>query len=410
MDFLLNRYRNLSMLLVVIFAQLLLLAYQVKSDKDIPLIRVWAVTGITPIARVIEAVRSHSVGFVEDYFVLLKVRDENRRLKEESGRMKMENQFLRAELSMADRVKALAGFQERTPSKTIAARVIATGTGANSKVVFIDRGSSNGIMRGMAVVTPDGIVGKVTAAYPTAAQVMLATDPSFAAGVISQKNRVHGTLRGQGRSDCQVDYVQNEETVEVGEWFYTSGDDRIFPKGMPVGQVRVVRQGKNFSKEIYLVPSGLQSGVEEVLVVVEGVHQEIPQIKTAATGEVALLPPPPESGKDAAAAPAGPGTEADKLRERYRRIGEAQNHPYGDGVGRTPNFNIDPDAVKKPAPAAGGQPAGAAQKPAGSPPANTPAPAEARPASAKPPAVKPDGATRATPPAPKPKPAPPAVQ
>ena len=86
-------------------------------------------------------------------------------------------------------------------------------------------------MRGMAVVTPDGIVGKVLDSYPTASQVLLITDPSFAAGVISQKNRVHGTIKGQGQSKCHVDYVQNEEKVDVGEMFYTSGDDRIFPEG-----------------------------------------------------------------------------------------------------------------------------------------------------------------------------------
>ena len=53
----------------------------------------------------------------------------------------------------------------------------------------------------MAVITPDGIVGKVVDAYPTASLVLLITDPTFAAGVISQKNRVHGTLKGQGHSD-----------------------------------------------------------------------------------------------------------------------------------------------------------------------------------------------------------------
>jgi rod shape-determining protein MreC len=408
MEFLLNRYRNLSVLLVVIFAQLLLLAYQVKGDQDVRLIRVWAVTAITPVARVIEAIRSHTVGFVQDYFVLLRVRDENRRIKDDLGRMKMENQFLKNELAMADRVKALASFQERTPSRTIAARVIATGTGANSKVVFIDRGSSSGVMRGMAVVTPDGIAGKITASYPTAAQVMLITDPSFAAGVISQKNRVHGTLKGQGRSDCIVDYVQNEETVEVGEWFYTSGDDRIFPKGMPVGQVKVARAGNNFRKDIYLIPSGLQNGIEEVLVVVEGVHEEIPEMK-AASGAVSLLPAPHETANHApVSATAGAGTDADKLRERYKRIGEAQNLTYGEGVYRTPNFNIDPDAVKKPAspaPGAAAKPPAGAVKPSaetGPPARNPPDAAETKPAVAKP--VSPAPAV------PKPKPAPPAIQ
>ena len=71
----------------------------------------------------------------------------------------------------------------------------------------------------------------------------------FAAGVISQKNRVPGQLKGQGNPNCLIDYVQNEEKVDVGEWFFTTGTERIFPKGLPAGQVTAVRNGKDF-KEI----------------------------------------------------------------------------------------------------------------------------------------------------------------
>ena len=114
----------------------------------------------------------------------------------------------------------------------------------------MDRGTASGVQQGMAVVTPDGIVGKVIAAYPTASQVLLITDPDFAAGVVSQKNQARGTLKGQGTPQCQVDYVPNEQKVEAGEWFYTSGDDRIFPRGFPVGIVKAVRPGQHF-KEIW---------------------------------------------------------------------------------------------------------------------------------------------------------------
>ncbi|MCX6620192.1 MAG: rod shape-determining protein MreC, partial [Acidobacteria bacterium] len=262
MEFLLNRFRNLTVLLLVIFAQLILLAYQVKTNQDVTLLRVWSVTAITPLARVLEAFRSSTVGFVRDYFVLVDVRDENKKLKGTVDRLKLKNQALAEQLSTADRVRALQIFQERSPSKTIAARIIANGTGANSKVVFIDRGSTAGIERGMPVITPDGIVGKVLASYPTASTVLLVTDPSFAAGVISQKNRVRGTIKGQGHGTATVDYIQNEEKLDPGEWFYTSGDDRIFPKGLPVGQVTVARPGRG-RKEVFVNPSGMQNGLEE---------------------------------------------------------------------------------------------------------------------------------------------------
>ena len=135
--------------------------------------------------------------------MLRDVRSENKQMREEMGRLKLENQFLKTELSTADRAKALAAFSAKSPSKMVAARIIGTGTGANNKVIFIDRGSNAGVQKGMGVVTPDGIVGNVLAAYPTASKVLLVTDPGFAAGVISQKNRVRGVLKGLGYGRCR---------------------------------------------------------------------------------------------------------------------------------------------------------------------------------------------------------------
>jgi rod shape-determining protein MreC len=355
MEFFLNRYRNLTVLLLAILAQLVLLAYQVKSHGEVRLIRVWAVGAVTPLARALETGRSGISGFFSDYFVLLDVREENKRIKKELDRIQMENQYLRTELDTADRAKSLSIFQAHSPSKTVAAHIIGNATGSSTDVL-VDRGSTSGVQRGMAVITPDGIVGKVVSVYPMACYVLLVTDPSFAAGVESQKHRVHGTLKGQGGSKVIVDYVQNEETVEPGEWFYTSGDDGIFPKGLPAGPVTVVRQGKSL-KEIYVTPSGSQSGLEEVLIVVEGVHAPIPNAP-APSEPVHLLPPPPsEPGADATPAPAQlvPLSDADRVVEKYRKIGEAEKHVYGERGTGAPNYNLVPDspdaaAARKPPP------------------------------------------------------------
>src|ERR1700691_1663983 len=366
MDFFLSRYRHLTVLLIVITAQLLLIAYQVRTNRDVPLIRVWAVTAVTPAEQGLEFVRRYTWGFVEDYFVLLNVHSANVKLRRENGQLKIENNYLKSELSTADRARALSVFEARSPSKTVAARVIGNGTGANSKVVFVDRGSTSGVESGMAVVTPDGIVGKVVEAYPTASLVMLITDPTFAAGVVSQKNRVRGTLKGQGHAEALVDYVQNEEHVDIGEWFYTSGDDRIFPKGFPVGQVTAAPNGKTF-KEIYVSPSGMQGGVEEVLIVLQGVHQEVPGGE-AASPAYTILAAPVTTGAAAAQTPQGapqaapePGTlvtDADRLRAIYKEAGIEQKHTYGEGPPGTkpPDFTKIPSVHGVPPPNAAAQP------------------------------------------------------
>jgi rod shape-determining protein MreC len=382
MESFLNRYRNITVLLLVIFAQLVLLAVQVKNDKDMRMIRVWTVTAITPVARIIEGVRGGGAGLLRNYVTLRNTDAENRRLREELNRYKLENIFLKNELATADRAKALQIFQSHTPSKTLAATVFGIGTGSNSKVVFVDQGSVAGVQRGMAVVTPDGIVGKVKFAYPASSEVLLVTDPDFAAGVVSQKNQVRGTLKGQGTPMCIVDYVPFEEKVDLGEWFYTSGDDRIFPRGHPVGVVKSVRNGPQY-KEIVVEPSGMQRGVEDVLIIVEGVHMEIPDAPPA--GQPVYIAPPPPAAASAAAAPppsqtAPPATEADKLKAQYQAVGEAQKKVFGVGLpGSTP-----PDFTKlgqAPAPNASG-PAGPNPKPPeGAAPKQPPSPAPAAPPS-----------------------------
>ena len=399
MDTLLSRYRNVTVLLLVIFAQLILLAYQVKNDKDVRLIRLWAVTAVTPLARGIEGARGGTAGFFQNYFMLRDARTENERIKSELGRLKLENQFLKTELATADRAKALSAFVSHTPSKMLAARIIGTSTGASGSAVFVDRGSISGVEKGMAVVTPDGIVGKVLASYPTASQVLLVTDPSFAAGVISQKNHVRGVLKGLGHGNCRVDYVQTEEKVDSGEWFYTSGDDRIFPKGMPAGQVTSTHPANPY-KEITVDPSGLASGLEEVLIILESVHQEVPDIKTVTAGPMYVAPVPPPgpgdgpvmAGGSPAMGAAGAGntarieTDADRIHQRYKEIGEAENHKFGEGPpgSKPPDFNVQVTADGR-------------VVPPGSSAAQKDAPATAPPKSAESATQKPGGALAAPP-------------
>jgi rod shape-determining protein MreC len=320
----------------------------------VPLVRAWAITAVAPAASAIEGVRNGTTGFFSNYFALRDAREQSRKFHSEVDRLRLENQFLKNELASAQRAEGLAGFQARTPSKMIGARVIGTTAGVGGKSVLIDRGNASGVHKGMAVVTPDGIVGRVLAVYPFASQVLSVTDPGFAAGVESQKNRVHGVLKGLGNGTTKIDYVPIGQKVENGEMFYTSGEDRVFPKGLPVGRVTSVKDGSNF-QEISVDPTGVENAPEEVLVIVNPVHQEIPEAPPSDT-PVFLSPDVKResqqegaSGEEEAHVPSG--TQADKLMEQYRKIGEAQKHKFGEGLPGTPppNFNLKVPGVNAPA-------------------------------------------------------------
>ena len=359
MESLLNRYRGLTLLLVVLFAQLILVAYQVKTDHDVRLIRVWAVSTMLPPARLLAAVRTATTQFFSNYFLLVGAKEENRRLTAELDKLKMENRYLRSELGTAERAGPLSMFQASIPSATVAARVIGAGSGVNARAVFVDRGSSSGVKAGMAVITPDGVVGKVTAAYPSASQVLLIIDQGFSAGVVSAKEHVEGIVKGRGGPECRVAYVRNDEKIAVGEWFYTSGEDRIFPRGLPVGRVKSVGGDKVY-KEIVLAPSGMARGLEEVLIVTGAVHQSIPD-EQPATATAPLLPPPITQAPAAAPAegqpakPASLGTDADRLLEQYKKRAQSRGGAYGDNPeGLKP---AEPSGGSGQAPARGATPA-----------------------------------------------------
>ncbi len=393
MEALLSRFRNLTVLLVAVVAQLLYLAYQIKTNGEERLIRVWAVTAVTPMAGIVEAVRHNTIGFLEDYFILLDVREQNRKLKSANDRLRMENIFYRNQLTTAEHARALVQFESQTPSKTVAARVIGNSTVASAKAVFIDRGSTSGVETGMAVVTPEGIVGKVVAVYPLVSQVLLVTDPTFKVGVESQKGHVHGVLNcGSGK--CIIEQIQNEDKVESDEWFYTSGEDRIFPKGFPVGRVISSQPGQGM-REIKLNLSGAPAGAEEVLVVLQGVHQPIPSTAPVEDDLSARsLPPPPSEGGTDAPIAAKPQTEADKILQKYVVFGKEQSHVYGAIGSTVPNFNVKTAAEVKPSASTAVPPAVATPAPAppailGSRPTGVPKPIPAQAERAKSPQAMP---------------------
>lgn len=357
METLLTRYRNLTVLLIVVVAQLLFLAYQVKANKDDRLIRVWAVSTVTPMAGGVDAVRHNTVGFLQDYFILLDVRDQNRKLKAENDKLRLDNIYYRNQLTTAEHAHALSVFQQQTPSKTITARVIGNSTVATAKAVFIDRGSTSKIEKGMAVVTPEGIVGKVIAVYPLVSQVLLVTDATFKVGIESQKNHVHGILNC-GSGHCIVEQVQDEDKLDAGEWFFTSGEDRVFPRGFPVGTVISSQPGAPGAgmRDVRLSLSGQPGGVEAVLVVLDGVHQEIPTGPVMTEANSVTLPMPPSENKDKATAEVEQvQTDADKVLTKYQGLGKDQGHVYGAQGSNMPNFNPKPaaaDSTPKEAPAA----------------------------------------------------------
>jgi len=309
MESVLGRYRNLTILVGVLFLQVLGLAVQVKRAGDpenTRLIRIWAVDAITPFERILVWAQQSSGNLWHNYFYLRGVRAENRQLKQEIERMRLEQVRLSEDAEQAHRLQKLLAFKEQVIGKTLPAQVIGTSGSDLSQCIYIDKGSDDGVKPDMAVITADGIVGKVLHVYPTTAQVLMINDQTSGVGAMLEKSRLQGVLKGTPDGSIVLERVMADEKVSPGDTVISSGGDQIFPKGMPVGTVTKASPGHELFLNIQVKPAADLSRLEEVLVVTEKQERTL---AVEGTGRVRAadilaqrLPSVPDKPPDAAAA------------------------------------------------------------------------------------------------------------
>jgi len=309
MENLLSRYRNVSILVAILFAQVLGLAIQVRrtsENESNRLIRVWATSAITPFERIIVWAQGSTGSLWRNYIYLRGVRQENRDLKYEIENLRVEQVRLRDDAEQARRLQSLLGFKEHFISKTVAAQVIGSSGSDYSRSVFIDKGSNEGIRKDMAVITADGVVGKILRADSGTSQVLLLDDQSSGVGAILEGSRLQGVLRGTPVGEVVLEKVLSDEQVQPGERVMTSGGDQIFPKGLPAGVVTSVTRGPEAFLNIRVRPAANLGRLEEVLVITEQ-HEKAPEEGISLTRAADILSQRLPSVPDKPVAPATPG-------------------------------------------------------------------------------------------------------
>jgi rod shape-determining protein MreC len=299
-----SRQRPLTLLAIVIGLQVLLLAFQIKRDHDVRLVRVWAVDILTPLQRSGTWMISSVHGVWAHYIDLRRTRVEDERLQSELGRLQLRNRELESRAVEADRLAVLLGFHTANPNvPMVAAQVIGANADASSRTIFINRGDTDRLRKNMAVITPDGIVGKVVEVYQDTSQVLLITDRESGVGALFSGSRTHGVIKGMSEPYLLMDYVINEEKVTPGQEILTSGEDQIFPKDLLIGTVVRSKNGNPFSV-INVRPAARLDRLEEVLVLLT--RRDTPNQKKA---EPAVAPVPTAgAATPSAAAPAAPVT------------------------------------------------------------------------------------------------------
>ena len=191
------------------------------------------------------------------------------------SRLQLEQAGLLEDARQGQRLQSLLAFKEHYIYSTVPAQVIGTAGTDQSRILYIDKGAKDGLKPDMAVITPDGIVGKLKDVFAHTSQVLVISDQTSGAGVLLESTRLRGVLRGNALGQPQIINMLPDERVKPGERVITSGGDQIYPRGLPVGVVdKVVADTQNPPYiDIVIKPAANLGHLEELLVITQASDQ-----------------------------------------------------------------------------------------------------------------------------------------
>jgi len=268
--FLFRRYTFLIFIVFLLLLALILMSLRVKQRKGIDFFDALLIEGCSPFLKASTFVIHTVQGIFQNYVFLVSLQEENTLLKQRVVELQKEIGELRETALAKERVQNLLQFREKISLSMIAAEVIGQDPSSWFKSVTINKGEKDGVRKGMAVISPEGVIGQILKTGPYHSTVLLITDYNSAIDSVVQRTRAKAIVEGKGENRCQLKYLLRTEEVTVGDIVVTSGLNGNFPKGLMVGEIRKVEKaGQGIFQNAELAPSVDLAKLEEVLIITE---------------------------------------------------------------------------------------------------------------------------------------------
>ena len=264
---LLIRHKRLLITAAILLVGFLTYALNLRNREHAnPLER--GVMSITaPLAGLVAALNNMTGHLWSDYLDLLEVRRENvdlrKSVKSLNERIVAGNEAVLANA----RLKALLDLKGTLAAPSIAVSVIGEDSSAWFKTLVVNRGLADGLQEGMPVLAAGGVVGRLVKVASHSSRVLLLTDHASAIAALVQRSRARGVVRGAGGGRCSMEFTVRDDDVKVGDTVISSGIGGVFPKGLPIGEVTMVKKGEyGVFQTIEVRPTVNIGRLEEMLV------------------------------------------------------------------------------------------------------------------------------------------------
>ncbi len=269
-NFLFRKYAIPTVILLLLLSALILISLRVKERKGVAFMDGLLMEICSPFQQGATSVINKIKGVWKGYLFLVHVHRENERLKKQIAELQREKNQMKEAALAHERLRKLLEFKENILPMAIAAEVVGRDPSSWFKSVTINKGEQDGVRKGMAVISPEGVIGQILKTAPSHSVVLLITDYNSAVDAIVQRTRAKAIVEGRGENRCQLKYLLRAEDVAVGDKVITSGLVGNFPKGVMIGEVKKVdKKGHGIFQHAELLPSVDFTRLEEVLVVKE---------------------------------------------------------------------------------------------------------------------------------------------
>jgi rod shape-determining protein MreC len=269
------RIRALALLGIVAGVCLVLLTLQMRGRSVGASDALAVVT--TPIQTVLARVNRATLGVWGTYRDWKNVRAENRRLRDETQRLRVEALRVTETDAENQRLRRLLTLKESLPLETMAGEIIAREWGGWVRSLTINRGRGDAVARLTAVIAPDGLVGRIVDVRAGSSVVQVLTDPASTVGAHVVRTRTPGIIEGEPRGTLRFKYMARDGSgIQVGDVVVTSGLGGLFPGGIPIGRVRTIDdRGSALFSYAQVTPAVDFARIDEVLLLTGGAARDV---------------------------------------------------------------------------------------------------------------------------------------
>jgi rod shape-determining protein MreC len=231
----------------------------------------------TPPQMVLAKLHRGAVTLWREYVDWKSAHRDNVSLRSENERLRLQALRVLETQQENERLRRMLALRERLPLRTLTGEIIGREAGGWVRSITVNRGRGDGLTSQMAVIVPDGLVGRIVRVQPGVSVVQLLNDPASTVGAVVQRTRTAGLVEGEPGGAIRFKFMARDgASITRGDLIVTSGHGNVFPKGLPVGRVVAVEdKGSALFHFAILAPAVDFGRLEEVLVLTEQTPQDL---------------------------------------------------------------------------------------------------------------------------------------